>query len=478
MKKSHLFLTSAVAAVSLLAAGCGDDGFENYTVPSSVILADPVLNVSDMSVSLSAVYNGDDKGIAEASFNVWKAGDETSSSRYACDWKDGNASASLKGLSTEGSYLCNFEIKTIGGNIVKADEPAEFTLSRPSGFSLKTTTTVTSKILAVTYSGADEYIGGATLIMTKYDGTQVDNLPEVSVGNGEARAIFFLEDWEEDLFTVKMIFDIKGGDSIETPEFKFSLIPLPENLILSQVKMEDGTFSFSASYDGEDRTVEKGEFLFCDKNGSVIKTLDAVCENRMATASVSGQDYGRYNVTCNLELVDGSLLSAGPMAFTYARPRAYESLTLLPVPMSEAGFPKDAAGAESPYKFTYLDYDWEGQFMYARTSSGKTTIYTSSKLEGWFTNATAFPYGIKAVIVNHSSGKDMDKFSCYAKKSASDDWVKLPDAVKGTPDNKYAFVYDMSASDYDYFKFTTTAQQELKANNYAIEYYTEAPEEY
>ena len=51
-------------------AACNDDGTGTYTVPKNVVLEDARVNVSDMTVSLSAVYDGDDSGIEEAWFSV------------------------------------------------------------------------------------------------------------------------------------------------------------------------------------------------------------------------------------------------------------------------------------------------------------------------------------------------------------------------------------------------------------------------
>lgn len=466
-------LAAALFAVMALGYGCDDDGQKTYTVPSYVVLEDARLDVSTGSIALSAVYNGDDTGIDNVRFLVWKQGQETSPEYVDCKWSGGRADAVIAGLEKDGTYYYNMEITTVGGNVIKSSEPAVFSLAEPSDFILKTATTKTSKILMIEYSGADEYIQSSSLEIVDSEGNAVNEAPGVSCVDGVARAIFFLDEWKEDLYTVKLVLGIYGGGIITSQEFKFSLLPLPENLKLSPVEMMDGTLKFSAVYDGEDKTVEKATFTLCDKAGNVLNVLDGVCSDRTARAEVSGKDYGKYMVSCVLDLVDGSSLSDGPLAFTYARPRAFENMLLEPIPMSEAGLVKSSADCNDPTQFTYAGFQWESQYLYARTSSGKTTLYVSSKYKGYFQNLTPFENGIKTLYINHSSGKDTDKFKCFGKAGSKDEWTQMPEAEK----TGNTFVYDLSGDHYCYFRFETTTQ-ELKANSFSLDYYTEAPEEY
>lgn len=473
MKRLQMLFASVLTAAAFIVVGCAQEEFKNYTVPSYVVLEDAQLNVSDLSVTLSAIYNGDDSGIATARFVLWNGGPESAPSYYDCEWKDGSATAIITGLQKGNTYLYNFEITTIGNNTITCEQAKSCSLSEPGDFTMKTTTTLTSKLLIVNYSGADEYIAGAQMEIKDSEGKTPAAAPEVTFGNGSAKSIFFLDEWAEDLYAVKITFDIVGGSKIETPVFKFSLLPLPETLVLDPVVMEDGTFKFSASYDGEDKTVEKAVFNYSDKDGNLIKAIDGLCLNRKATAEITGQEYGRYFISCTLELVDGSSLTAGPQQFIYAKPRKYENLLLEPIPMSEAGLVKSSADCNDPGQFTYAGYTWESQYLYARTSSGKTTLYVSSKYQGYFQCLTPFENGIKTVYINHSSGKDTNKFKCFGKEGAKDEWVQVAEAVK----EGNTFIYDLSGANYCYFRFETTTQ-ELKANSFSVDYYTEAPEEY
>ena len=474
-----LFRLAVVAVTALLSfAGCRDDGFVNYTVASEIVLSGPEIDVSDMSVTVSAIYNGDDSGISDAWFTVWKDGEDASqASRVPASWGGGNASAVLDGLEVGNDYWFNFVILTSGDNLVTAEEDRYCAFSLPHDFSYSTVNTVTSKILQVSYKGADAFISSAKLVMVDADGENVENLPEISFHEGVGKALFVLSEWTLALYKVHVEMTMYDGSTVSAPEWQFSLLPLPEILTVSPVNIEGDVFNFSASYDGDDSTIEKAVFSLYDKDGVLVQEIDAVCADRTATASRSGNEYGRYSVKCTLYLVDGSTLESETLNFTHSRPRAYENMLLEPVPMGEAGMATSSENAMDPNKFSYLGYDWEYQYMYVRSSSS-VTLYVSSSYSGFFMNTTPFENGIRTVYINHSSGKDTDKFHCYAKTEADDEWVELDEAVKQDD----TFIYDLSGDHYCYFRFETRSKadggQELKANSFAIDYYTEAPEIY
>lgn len=473
MKRLLMRLSLILAASVFLAVGCSEDEVKNYTVPSSVVLERSTLNVADLSISLSAIYNGDDRGIKTARFVLWKDDAGASPSYYDCDWENGRAATVIAGLEKGRAYLYNFEIVTKGENLITCDERGSFFISEPADFSMATTTTATAKLFIVNYSGADEYVNEVKMSIIDSEGSTLDSAPEVTFGNGQTKSIFFLDEWEEDLYTITLTFNLVDGRQIVTPPFKLSLLPLPENVSLEPVAIDGETLRFSASYDGEDKTIAKATFSLSDKEGLLIKTVEGKFANRKVEAEISGQEYGRYQISCTLDLVDGSSLSAGPVLFVYARPRAFDNLLLAPIPMSEAGLVKSSADCNDPGQFTYSGYSWESQYLYARTSSGKTTLYVSSKYHGYFQCLTPFEFGIKTVYINHSSGKDTSKFKCFGKKGAKDDWIQLAEATK----EGNTFIYDLSVDNYCYFRFETT-NQELKANSFSVDYYTEAPDEY
>ena len=176
-----LFRLAVVAVTALLSfAGCRDDGFVNYTVASEIVLSSPEIDVSDMSVTVSAIYNGDDSGISDAYFTVRKDGEDASAaSRVPASWSGGYASAVLDGLEVGNDYWFNFVILTSGDNLVTAEEDRYCAFSLPHDFSYSTVNTVTSKILQVSYKGADAFISSAKLVMVDADGENVENLPEI-----------------------------------------------------------------------------------------------------------------------------------------------------------------------------------------------------------------------------------------------------------------------------------------------------------
>lgn len=481
MKQLCRGVVCALLPLAFIAA-CNDDGTGTYTVPKKVVLEDARVNVSDMTVSLAAVYDGDDSGIEEAWFSVRENQDGAEAEKVPCSWAGGKAEARVGNLAKGKDYVYNFHILTVGGNTLSGSEEKLCQFHAPSGFVFSTQTTLTAKILQVAYSGADEFVKKAKLVMKRQDNTEVENVPEIICEDGLARVMFKLDEWAKDLYNCQLVLTLYDDSVVESQVAKLSLLPLPETLTLSKVVANDGKLSFSASYDGEDETIESAEYVLSDKAGKVLQKVAGKCVSRKCTAEVSGYEYGKYNLTLTLSLVDGSTLVAGPMVFVYSKPRTYEYVLMKPKEMSEAGMATSSGGCTTVNKVTYADVEWNYFQMYARTSSGKTTFYCSSSKPGWITNDTAFKYGVKALYIIHSSGKDAVNFNCYGKKKAEDKWTKMAvaevGAVEGVANtNKYTFTYDLSVGDYDYFMFETT-KQELKATYLAYEYYTEPAVEY
>lgn len=477
MMKRLLSIVMVSVAALFIWTGCSKESFKTYTVTSEIVLGDPQVDLSDLSITLSAVYNGDDSGIAGACFTVRRDGEDASAARtVACDWADGKAEARLTGLESGYDYWINFVVTTTGGNNISAEEDKYCPFSRPANFAYSTVNTVTSKILQVAYTGADVFIEKADLILFNSAGERVNGTPAFTCYNGVGKALFVLSEWEEDLYTFHCEMTLYDGSHISSPDGLLNLLPVPESCTLAAVAVDGDTFTFSASYDGEDKTVARAVFTLFDRNGAVLHELEGTCANRKATATLSGNEYGRYSALCTLYLVDDSILESNRQTFTHARPRAYETLLLEPVPMSEAGM---ATSSDSNMnKFEYMGYEWEYKCLYARTSSGVTTLYVKSDEFGIFQNATPFENGIRTVYINHTSGKDTPSFKCYGKAEAGDEWTELDEAVKVG----YVFIYDLSGDNYRYFQFESREKSnggaELKANSFEVEYYTEAPEEY
>lgn len=477
MMKRLLRLTMVSAAALLVWTGCSKDDFKSYTVPSEIVLGDPCVNLSDLSVDVSAVYNGDDNGVADACFTVTKAGDEAAAARkVACSWSNGKAAARIEGLELGNDYYYNFVITTTGGNKISAESDMYCPFSLPSNFSYSTVNTVTSKILQVAYTGSDAFIEVAELVMFDSTGRKLENVPALTCWNGVGKALFPLSEWEEDLYSFHCEMKMYDGTSISSPDGLLNLLPVPESCTLAGVVIDGTTFNFTASYDGEDKTVARAVFTLFDKDGNVLQEIETTGSNRKVTAVVENMEYGRYSVVCTLYLVDDTTLESNRQTFTHARPRASETMLLEPVPMSEAGMAVKAD--ENVNKFEYLGYEWEYRNVYARTSSGVTTLYVSSSAFGFFQNATPFVNGIKTVYINHTSGKDTPSFKCYGKVEAGDEWTELPEATK----EGYVFIYDLTGDNYRYFQFESREKAEggaeLKANSFEVEYFTEAPEEY
>ena len=185
--------------------------------------------MSDMSVTVSAIYNGDDSGISDAYFTVRKDGEDASAaSRVPASWSGGYASAVLDGLEVGNDYWFNFVILTSGDNLVTAEEDRYCAFSLPHDFSYSTVNTVTSKILQVSYKGADAFISSAKLVMVDADGENVENLPEISFHEGVGKALFVLSEWTLALYKVHVEMTMYDGSTVSAPEWQFSLLPLPE----------------------------------------------------------------------------------------------------------------------------------------------------------------------------------------------------------------------------------------------------------
>lgn len=451
-----------------LATGCQNDDFVPYTVPSELILEEAKVNVSDMSVSMSAWYNGDDSGIADAWFAIKAAGnDDAEGQRIDCSWKSGKASAKISGMELGTDYIYGFHIRTIGGNIISSTEEKTLEFSIPGNFTFSSMKTLTSKIVEIDYTGADDFIVSADMTIWNSEGMEMDNVPEVFWNDGKVRLMFRLDDWEEDIYTCRIDFTLYDG-AIVSANGTFSMLPLPENLTMGKVITDEtGKFTFSASYDGEDYTVTKVTFILYDKDGNYLDEIEGTAADRVASAVLENQTYGQYSVECILDLIDGSRLISDRLSFAYSKPRAYENMLLEPIPMSEAGLVTNGDDCKVATKFSYLGYDWESLNLYARSSSS-VTLYIKSSTPGYFMNVTPFENGIKTIYINHSSSKDTNKFNCYGKTDENDSWIKMAEAVK----DGNTFIYDLSGGNYRYFKFETTTQ-ELKANSFAIDWYTE-----
>lgn len=473
----HHFIKVIIASLSaiIMLGGCAEKEFQTCTIPSEVILQDPVLNTSTMGITASAIYNGDDEGIKDAWFSVYEESTPENVSRVECDFKNGKATCILTNLEPGKNYRYNFNILTPGDNLIKASEAKACPFSNPSDFVFSTSNTNTAKILQVTYSGSDLFISEASLLVKNSQGVVMENVPQPLCANGCAKMLFFFEEWEEDVYTVQMQMVLHDGTTITSQEGILTLMPLPENLVLNPVTINaDNTFTLSASYDGEDKTVKQATFTITDKDGNIIETIEGACANKQTTATTDAYDYGRYYVSVKLDLVDDTFLSSSPMAFTHAKPRAFATFEMTYQEMAAAGWATNDAGCADVTTSECKGYNWEYQYIYVRTSGGKTFLYVSSSKNGFMANTSPFELGIKKVYIGFNSSKTEKNFECYAKVEATDEWEKMPTAVKeGT-----VFTFDLTGGDYKYFKFASLAKQEMRSDFVKVEYYTEPYVEY
>ena len=475
MMKPILFKSMLAAAVLAMAVACGkDEEKKEYYVPSEVTLQDPVINASDLTVTLSAVYNGDENGIAKAEFVITDAAGGQPVSYGPDELKDGRATIVVKSLQKDHDYSYNFVITTPGANTVKAAEDGYCSLHAPYDFSLSTVTTSTAKVMVISFKGSTAFVREMNLRMVDSEGAEVTDVPEIVMHEGAVKVLFKLSDWPGELYRCTLDMTLADGSSASSPAMAFSTFPMPETLTLKPlVSSPDGDWTLIAEYDGDDKTVVSAVVNVYDKAGNRILTLTPVCSNRQAVATTSGQDYGKYSWDCTLELVDGSSLSAGPAQFVYAKPREYATLNAPYASLVEAGI--STADSAGPFGFTYGGFDWEVSYLRAKTSSGYLIVGSSRK--GYICNVTPFPKGIRRVEMNLTqSDRLLTNYEFYAKEKATDDWTLVKGEQPET--NKKLFILDLSDGSWNYFKFQSKGVKEIRFSGFSVEYFTEDPIEY
>lgn len=473
----HRFIRIAFACIFAMAlcCGCVEKEFQTCTIPSDIILQDPVLNTSTMDITVSAVYNGDDDGIKDAWFSVYDLTDPENVSRVECKYGNGKASCLLKDLEAGKNYGYNFNILTLGGNTLKAAEAKECPFSNPSDFTYSTSNTNTAKILQVNYSGSDLFISEASIVIKNSEGEVMDNVPQPLCANGCAKMLFYFDEWVEDVYTFQINMTLHDGTIITSPEGNLTLMPLPENIVLSPVTInDDKSFSLDAAYDGEDKTVKQAVFTIMDKDGEVIETITGTCADKKAVAATGAYEYGRYQVSVKLDLVDGTYIATGPMPFVHAKPRAYETFEMTYQEMKDAGWAINDAGCADVAVASCKGLNWEYQYIYVRTSGGRDFLYVSSSKTGYMTCISPFELGIKKVYIGFYQSKKETNFVCYAKVDEESEWELMPTAVK----EGNVFTFDLSGGNYQFFKFASLAKQEMRADFVKVEYFTEPYVEY
>lgn len=473
----HHFIKVIIASLSaiIMLGGCAEKEFQTCTIPSEVILQDPVLNTSTMGITASAIYNGDDEGIKDAWFSVYEDSTPENVSRVECDFKNGKATCILTNLEPGKNYRYNFNILTRGDNLIKASEAKACPYSNPSDFVFSTSNTNTAKVLQVTYSGSDLFISEASLLVKNSQGVVMENVPQPLCANGCAKMLFFFEEWEEDVYTVQMQMVLHDGTTVTSQEGNLTLMPLPENLVLSPVTINaDNTFTLSAAYDGEDKTVRQATFTITDKDGNVVETIEGTCADKKAVATTEAYSYGRYHVSVKLDLVDGTYLSLDPMAFTHAKPRAFATFEMTYQEMKAAGWAAIDAECTDVAVASCKGYNWEYQYIYIRNSGGRDFLYVSSTKPGYMACTSPFELGIKKVYIGFYQNKTDKNFICYGKVDEGSDWVLMPTAIK----EGNVFTFDLTGGNYQFFKFASLAKQEMRADYVKVEYFTEPYVEY
>ena len=466
-----------VAAMSLLVLACQkEEGNTTYYAPTEVVLNVPDINASTLNVRLSAVYNGADSGVASAGFDVKdESGTKIPVSEFTCG--EGSASAVLSGLSLGHTYSYNFVITTKGGNTVKSEEEGVIPLSIPSEFTYSTLTTKTSKIFQMAFDGSSAFIKDVALTLLDESGTPLSNLPKMSVQDGMAHALFVLTDWVQDIYTAYCDLTLADGSTVRTPEVLFALIPLVEHAtVCVPATTEDGKWTFSAEYDGEDKTISEAYFEVFDDADALISTVPATCKSGKATGYSEGNTYGKFAVRFVVKVVGGGEVSAGPLKFSVAKPRAYEALLVDNVGFYEKLGGPTAAIAD-PTTYTYLGYDWEFINLFIKPTKTPPYFIVDKSKYGSFANDTGFELGIKRLIINLTNSKEIKNFSCYGRASTADEWTVVSgvrETVSGDPNVQYRFVYDMPVGNFQFFMFESTANtSEIRMYSFEVDYFTE-----
>ena len=473
--KPKLIKLMLAAAVLVMASACvKDEEKKGYYVPSEVTLQDPVVNASDLSVSLGAVYNGGDEGIAKAEFLVTDNAGGSPVSYKPDELKDGRACVKLKTLQKDHDYSYNFVITTPGDNKIKAAEDGYCSLHAPYDFVFSTQTTNTAKILSVSFKGSTAFAREMVLKLVDPLGVEATNVPEIVVHDGEIKVLFKMDEWPGELYQCSIDMTLADGTAASSPAVAFSTFPMPENLTQKPlVSTSEGKWTLTAEYDGDDKTVVSAVVNVYNKAGDKVATLTPVCSGRQAVATTSGHDYGKYSWDCTLNLVDGSTLSAGPAQFTYAKPREFATLSAPYADLVTAGI--RPADAEGPFNFTFSGYDWEVSYLRAKTTSGY--LINGSSRKGYICNVTPFPKGIKRVEMNLTQGdRLLSNYEFFAKEKSTDEWTSVPAEQPET--NKKLFILDLSDGSWNYFKFQSKGVKEIRFSGFSVEYFTEDPIEY
>lgn len=473
--KRFLLIATTLSALAFCFSCNKDDGKASYWAPSEVVIEKPDIDVSDLSVHLTAHYNGEDSGVASAEFMIMDAESGDTLSTVPAGIDGGKASATLSDLEFGKVYECEFLLTTKGENrLTSGKETIDYCL--PCDFEFSTQTTLTSKILTISFSGSEEFVSEVTLLMFDSEGRKIEAVPEVRCVDGTVKAVFILSEWVQDLYECAVDMLLYNGETITSEKGKLNLLPVPETIVPKEITFdEDGKWTVQATYDGEDRTVSSANLVVYDKQGKEVSRVTAECAKRTFTAYVEGLEYGRYSVEYVLNIIDGSTLSLGPVEYVYARPRAYEEYTMTFAEMLAGGL-TEVSNAE-PERFTVNKVEWEDLYLQAKPSKTPPYAVWSSSKVGYLYNVTPFEKGIRLVHLTTSSGaKNIAMYEGYGRTEATDDWVKLQGIMIGTDNKNYQ--WNLSSGDYKYFKFMTTAQGEFRLASLRLEYFTEDAEEY
>lgn len=451
---------------------CRNEKKEWYYAPSDIVLTQPVFNTGASSVEVIAIYNGDDSAIAGSSFTFYSDPESVMKPlSYSCS--GGRATAVFGPLEQGKTYRYGFSLTTVGGNVCSSAEDS-FDYSYPHDFEYSTVTTSGSKILVADYRGLDEFIASASLLMSSSDGYEFPDVPHVAASMGQVKALFHLDEWAQDLYWCRFRFDLCNGETVFSDKTKFNLLPVPENVSILPVEFGDDVWTLSASYDGEDRTVEKAVFeLKTAEGAAILSGVEGTCGGKVATAQVPAQDYGSYLVCCTLYLIDETQVSSGDTVIRHSKPRQTATFIATQEECLAAGIlTEDVAG---PKSFTVNGYEFETSYLrYKTSSSGSNYLVNGSSRKGFLRNVSEFQYGIKAVRLNLSQGDRLvSNYQCSAKLKTSDEWT----IVKESQPSAKVFEYDLSDGEYHYFMWESKGVKELRVLSFEIDYYTEPEEE-